>query len=52
MWLSASICFKMNQFKEKGRQKKTQFLEAGPGNTFQSEGTEQHVDSLQKFTAL
>lgn len=32
--------------------KKIQFLEADPGNSFQSKGIEQHVDSLQKFTAL
>lgn len=28
-----------------------QFSEPDPGNTTQNEGIEQHVDSLQKFTA-
>lgn len=41
----------MNQ-SNKGKKKKMQFSEPDPGNTTQNEGIEQHVDSLQKFTAL
>lgn len=43
----------MNQSnKGKEKKKKMQFLEPDLGNTTLNEGTEQHVDSLQKFTVL